>query len=132
MTGGFLRFNILNSGIQDQFPVPGDAGIPTIKNFRFSNIRLRDCPVLVDGTAVHPHKPLEGFTLENVSGTCAKGIALANVKDARIRNVNVTGLSGPLLSLDNVTGTGLEGAVTIPPPKVPDPIQTSATPYELK
>ena len=131
MTGGFLRFNILNSGIQDQVPVPGDEGIPTIKNFRFSNIRLKDCPVLVDGTAVHPHKPLEGFTLENVTGTCSKGIALANVKDARIRNINVTGLSGPLLSLDNVTGTGLEGAVTIPPPKVPDPIPTPATPYEL-
>jgi polygalacturonase len=28
--GGFLRFNILNSGIQDQAPVPGDEGIPTI------------------------------------------------------------------------------------------------------
>jgi polygalacturonase len=132
MTGGFLRFNILNSGIQDQVPVAGDEGIPTIKNFRFSNIRLKDCPVLVDGTAVHPHKPLEGFTLENVTGTCAKGIALANVKDARIRNVNVTGVSGPLLSLDNVTGTGLEGAVTIPPPKVPVPVPNPATPYELK
>jgi polygalacturonase len=132
MTGGFLRFNILNSGIQDQFPVAGDEGIPTIKNFRFSNIRLKDCPVLVDGAAVHPHKPLEGFTLENVTGTCAKGIALANVKDARIRNIHVTGLSGPLLSLDTVTGTGLEGAATIPPPKVPDPVPNPATPYELK
>ncbi len=26
MTGGFLRFNILASGIQDADPVPGDAG----------------------------------------------------------------------------------------------------------
>jgi hypothetical protein len=47
MKGGFLRCNILNSGIQDQVPVPGDEGIPTIKNFRFSNIRVKDCPILV-------------------------------------------------------------------------------------
>src|SRR5262249_43804704 len=46
--GGFLRFNILASGIQDQDPVPGDEGIPTIRNFRFTNVRVADCPVLVD------------------------------------------------------------------------------------
>jgi polygalacturonase len=79
MTGGFLRFNILNSGIQDESPVPGDEGIPTIANFRFSNIRVTDVPVLVDGAAIHPHKPLDGFTLSNVTGTCAKGIFLANI-----------------------------------------------------
>ena len=54
ITGGFLRFNILSSGIQDENPVPGDEGIPTLKNFRFSNIRVKDCPLLVDGTASIP------------------------------------------------------------------------------
>jgi hypothetical protein len=46
--GGFLRFNILSSGIQDQEPVPGDEGIPTIRNFRFSNVRVADCLILVE------------------------------------------------------------------------------------
>ncbi len=110
MAGGFLRFNILNSGIQDQNPVPGDEGIPTTRNFRFSNVRVKDCPVLVDGTAIHPNKPLDGFTLMNVSGNAAGGIKLANVKNALIRNIRVTGITGPLIGIHNVTGKGLEGA----------------------
>jgi polygalacturonase len=129
--GGFLRFNILNSGIQDQAPVPGDEGIPTIKNFRFSNVRVADCPLLVDGTGIHPHKPLEGFSLVNVTGTCAKGISLANIRKAEIRNIKVTGYSGPLLSISNVTGKGLEGATTIEPLKLPDPVPPPAKPYQL-
>ena len=129
--GGFLRFNILNSGIQDQDPVPGDEGIPTIRNFRFSNVRVADCPVLVDGTGIHPNKPLEGFTLTNVTGTCAKGIALANIWNADIRDVKVTGYAGPLLGIHNVTGRGLEGAATIDGPKVPDPVPTPGAAYRL-
>ena len=89
--------------------MPGDEGIPTIKNFRFTNIRVKDCPELVDGVGIHPRKPLEGFTLANVSGTCAKGISLANVKQAVIKDIKVTGFSGPLLSISNVTGVGLAG-----------------------
>ncbi len=130
-TGGFLRFNILNSGIQDEFPVPGDEGIPAIKNFRFSNVRVKDCPLLVDGTGIHPHKPLDGFLLANVSGTCARGIQLANVKNAEIRKVELSGLTGPLLGINNVTGKGLEGAVTIEAPKVPEPIAAPNPPYKL-
>ena len=34
--GGFLRVNLLNSGIQDPEPVPGDEGIPFAKNFSFA------------------------------------------------------------------------------------------------
>jgi polygalacturonase len=107
MAGGFLRLNILNSGIQDQDPVPGDEGIPTIKNYKFSNVRLTDCPLLVDGTAIHPNKPLDGFSLTNVTGTCAKGIMLANMKNAVIRDIKVTGVTGPLIGIHNVTGKGL-------------------------
>jgi hypothetical protein len=130
-TGGFLRFNILNSGLMSEDPVPGDEGIPTIKNFRFSNIHVTDVPILVDGTGIHPHKPLEGFTLENVTGTCAKGIFLANIKNAAIRKVEVSGFRGPFLSIANVTGTGLAGAITVDPPKLPDPIPTPTEPYKL-
>ena len=130
--GGFLRFNILNSGIQDQNPVPGVEGIPTVKNFRFSNVRVKDCPVLVDGTGIHPDKPLDGFSLVNVTGNCTKGISLANVKNAVIRDVKVTGVTGPLIGIHNVTGKGLQGAVQIDGPKVPDPIPAPAQPYVLR
>lgn len=131
-TGGFLRLNLLSSGIQDQYPVPGDEGIPTAANFRFSNIRVTDCPVLVDGIAIHPNKPLNGLSLINVTGTCAKGISLVNIKDAELRGVNVTGFTGPLLSIHNVTGRGLDGASTIEGPKVPEPIPAPTEPYRLR
>ena len=130
-TGGFLRFNILNSGLMGEDPIPGDEGIPTIKKFSFTNIKVDHVPTLVDGTGIHPHKPLEGFTLANVTGTCAKGIFLANIKDADIRDIKVTGFSGPLLNISNVTGKGLAGATTIDPPKLPNPIPTPSTPYKL-
>lgn len=128
---GFLRFNIFNSGKQDEFPVPGDEGIPTIRNFRFTNIRVTDVPVLVDGGSIHPSKPLDGFTLANVTGTCGKGITLANIKRAEIRDVKVTGFTGPLLSINNVTGDGLTGATTIDALKLPDPIPAPEKPYQL-
>jgi polygalacturonase len=129
--GGFLCLNILGSGIQDQAPVPGDEGIPTVKNFKFSNVRVKDCPVLVDGVRIHPNKPLDGFSLVNVTGTCAKGISLANVRKAEISNVKVTGLAGPLLGIHNVTGKGLDGAPAIDPPKLPDPV-TAGGVYQLR
>lgn len=131
---GFLRLNTLNSGKQDEFPVPGDEGIPTVRNFQFSNIRVTDVPVLVAGLEIHPRKPLVGFSLTNVTGTCAKGIELANVKNAVIRNVKVTGFGGPLLSIANVTGTGLAGAETIDAdklPKAPEPVAAPAVAYQL-
>lgn len=131
MEGGFLRFNLLGSGLQDQNPVPGDEGIPTVKNFHFSNVRVKDVPVLVEGTSVHPNKPLDGFSLVNVTGTCAKGISLANSKKVKLRDIHVTGFSGPLLSVSNVTGTGLEGAVTIDPPKLPEPVPVPTQPYKI-
>jgi polygalacturonase len=129
--GGFLRINILNSGIQDQDPVPGEEGIPTLRNFRFSNVRVQDCPVLVDATGIHPAKPLDGFLLADVTGTCAKGIALANIKDADIRRIRVSGYAGPFIGVHNVTGKGLSGAAAIDEPKVPPAVPNPVTPYKL-
>jgi hypothetical protein len=132
---GFLRLNNLNSGKQDEFPVPGDAGIPLFREFHFSNIRVTDLPMLVQATEIHPRKPLVGFSLTNVTGTCKAGIALANMKNVVIRDVKITGFDGPLLSISNVTGSGLAGAATIDPakmPKVPAPVPEPEKPYELK
>jgi polygalacturonase len=132
---GFLRLNNLNSGKQDEFPVPGDAGIPLFREFHFSNIRVTDLPALVQATEIHPRKPLVGFSLTNVTGTVKSGIMLANMKNVAIRNVKVTGFEGPLVSISNVTGTGLAGAAEIDPakmPKVPDAVPEPEKPYELK
>ncbi|MGI4871265.1 MAG: glycoside hydrolase family 28 protein [Janthinobacterium lividum] len=128
---GFLRFNLLGSGLQDQAPVPGEAGIPTVRNLHFSNVRVQNVPVLVEGTAVHPAKPLQGFTLTNVSGTCAQGIFLANVQQAKLHNLHLTGYQEPLLHLSNVSGSGLAGAASLTPPSVPPPVPEPAQPYKL-
>ncbi len=128
---GFLRFNILNSGKQDEFPIPGDKGIPTIRNFNFSNIRVTDVPVLIDGVGIHPDKPLEGLLLTNISGTCAKGIFLANIKHAVLRNIGVTGYTGALLNTYNVTGVGLAQAAPLEATKIPAPAPAPTKPYVL-
>ena len=78
-----------------------------------------------------PTSLLKAFPLTNVTGTCGKGITLANVKNAVLRNIKVTGFEGPLLSTYHVTGSGLTGAATLPPPKVSDPILPAATPFTL-
>ena len=130
--GGFLRCNALSSGLQDEAPVTGEEGIPALRNFTFSNIHVSACPVLADVTGVHSRKPLEGFALTNVTGNCAQGISLANVRNAELRDIHVTGYARPLLSVVNVTGTGLEGASALAPPKEPDLVSAPVTPFVLK
>jgi polygalacturonase len=132
MQAGFLRIDVLNSGIQDQFPVPGNEGIPSIGNIRFSDVRVTDVPALVQATAISPVKPLDGFSLTNITGTCKKGIFLANAKNVKFTGIHVTGFEGSLLNLYNVTGTGIAGAVKIDAPKVPDVIPAPETPYQLR
>lgn len=128
---GFLRLNILDSGKQDEMPVPGLDGIPTIRNFQFHNIRVTDMPVLVEAVNIHPSKPLDGFVLDNITGTCRKGISLANMKHVTLKGIAVTGYEGPLLSTVNVSGSGLQGATALTPAKTPDPI-TAKEQYVLR
>jgi polygalacturonase len=133
---GFLRINDEGSGKSDgDASVLGEAGIPVFRNFRFSNIRVNDVPDLVSATETNPRKPLDGLTLENITGTCRKGISLANMKNVRLSGIKVTGFEGPLLSIAEVTGTGLEGAAKLDVSKLakaPDPVAAPATPYVLK
>jgi hypothetical protein len=116
--GGFLRINLLNGGLQDADPVPGADGIPTAKNYRFNNIKV-NCGTLVDAGSISPEKPLEGLTLTNITGLCTKGITLAHVRGAELREINVIGLTGPLLNTSDVEGTGLGEAQA--PPDAPPP-----------
>jgi len=111
--GGFLRINTMNGGNTSTAddPVEGNIGIPLIKNIHASNIRVKNVANLVTAFQTNPKKPVEGLTLENISGECGKGIILVNVENAVLSEIKVTGYTGPLLATDNVTGTGLEGAV---------------------
>ena len=44
----------------------------------------------------------------NVTGTCKQGISLANMTNAVLRDIHVTGYAGPFLKQANVQGIGLE------------------------
>ncbi|HVT72558.1 MAG TPA: family 16 glycoside hydrolase [Lacunisphaera sp.] len=107
--GGFLRINLLNSGLQDDEPVPGAAGIPAARNFHFTNVKV-DCGTLVDAASIPGDKPLDGLELAHIAGTATRGIGLANMINVSLADIHVTGLEGPLVATRNVTGTGLEQA----------------------
>jgi hypothetical protein len=110
---GFLRINTLNGGnvstVDD--PVEGDIGIPLIRNISATNIRLKNVGNLVSAFQTNSKKPVDGLTLGNITGECAKGIILVNVDHAALSDITITGYTGALVATDNVTGTGLEGAV---------------------
>ena len=107
--GGFLRVNLLTSGIQDPEPVPGNEGIPSARNFKFADVKV-NCGTLVDAVSISPVKPVNGFSIASFTGTCKKGIALANIVSAELRDIHVTGYEGPFLTQTNVQGIGLEEA----------------------
>ena len=106
------------------------AGVPTVKNYSFRNVRVTDVPELVQATELGAEKPLEGLVLENISGTAVKGMYLANVKGLVVKNVSVKVSEGALLNTFQVTGKGLEGAVAMEAPKASPPVEAKA--YTLR
>jgi polygalacturonase len=107
--GSFLRINLVSAGNTNTAddPIEGLIGYPMGKNFVFSNVRVTNCPTLVDATKIAPEKPLDGLALANISGTCTNAISLANIIHAELKNIRVTGYRGSLLTQTNVLGTGL-------------------------
>ena len=110
--GSFLRINLVGAGNTNTAdePVEGPLGYPEGRNFKFSNVRVKG-GTLADISQIPAEKPLQGLMLENITGVCAKGITLQHVSNAILRDIQVTGASGPLLSTNGVNGTGLDLAV---------------------
>ena len=108
--GGFLKINLVSAGDLNTSddPVEGSAGIPAGSTFSFANVRVTNCTKLVDARDISPMKPLEGLSLENITGNCTNGISLANITHAELRDIHVTGYNGALLTQTNVQGSGLE------------------------
>ncbi|HSY18808.1 MAG TPA: glycosyl hydrolase family 28 protein [Candidatus Acidoferrales bacterium] len=107
--GGFLKINLTSAGNLNTAddPVEGKAGIPLGRNYVFRNVRVANCPRLVDAKDISPVKPLQGLTLTDISGTCTNGITLANITGVKLGNIKVSGYQGALLTSTNVQGTGL-------------------------
>ena len=105
----FIGIDLVDKGIQASDPVPGDLEKwARVRNISFKNIKVQDVARLIAATNVPAARPLDGFTLADISGTCGRGLTLANMTNVNLSAINVTGFTGPLISSQNVTGTGLD------------------------
>ncbi len=106
----FIGIDLIKKGIQATDPVPGDVEKwSRVQNFSFKKIRVQDVSELIAGTNIPAARPLDGLTLSDISGTCARAISLANVTNANFTKIRVTGYTGELVSASNVQGKGLDG-----------------------
>lgn len=108
--GGFLRINLISGGNTNTVddPIEGLIGYPEARNLNFSDIHLVNATVLVEGAQISPDKPVDGLTIANVSGSVAKGITLAHMRNVSLKNIRASGYAEPLLRITDVQGAGLD------------------------
>jgi len=105
--------DLLKKGIQATDPVPGDVEKwPRVHNLSFQHVRVENVADLLDGVNIPPARPVDGLTLADISGTCARAISIANMTNVNFSALHVTGFTGPLIQQENVTGTGLDASAT--------------------
>ena len=117
----FLGIDLLDKGIADAIGVPGNQGLTLCSNVSFDNVRVNGTGYVLNATYTSPERPVDHLTLTHITGTCQHGIVLANARNVTLGDIKLTGFAAPLLSTDNVTGSGLDGAVPIAPPRPPKP-----------
>jgi polygalacturonase len=102
-SGTFVGIDLVTKGIQATDPVPGEVEKwALVKNIRFNHVKVDNVQALVAGKNVPAERPINGFTLTGITGTCSKGITLSNVLNATLDGINVTGFSGALFTTNNV------------------------------
>lgn len=108
----FIGIDLIKKGIQASDPVPGETEKwSLVKNLSFKNIHVQDVAQIVDGTSIPSARPMDGFTLADITGSCTHGISLVNMTNVNLSGIHVTNYSGKLLALENVTGIGLNEPV---------------------
>ena len=106
----FIGIDLLKKGIQASDPVPGEAEKWTrLSRISFNHIQVNDVAELVAGKNVPAEQPVDGLTLTDITGTCDQGITLANMTNVKLAGIKVTGFHGPLVTVQNVKGRGLDG-----------------------
>ena len=122
----FVQFDQVKRGKQDEEPVRGMEGVPLFRNIRFENVKSSS-GVFAEATLTTPVKPIENLSFINITGTCRRGVSLANVRGVELKEIKLTGSDRPIVRIENVTGTGLEGAEQLPPSTRPAPQPLPAT-----
>ncbi len=108
----FLVIDLLTKGIPDEEPVTGPAGLTRARGLSFANIKV-NVQTLLDAHLLSPDQPLDGLSIAGVSGECRRAIHLANLRNASLRDIHVSGYNGPFLTQTNATGPGLD-KITVP------------------
>lgn len=107
----FVGIDLMHKGIQAADPVPGDtAQWARVQNISFRNIHVQNVTQLVAGTDIPPARPLDRFTLTDITGTCARAVSIANMTNVNFSHIRVTGFTGPLVAADNARGSGLDNS----------------------
>jgi len=107
--GTFLDINLVNKGIQASDPVPGPVDQwSALRQVGFHDVRVIGVRTLVSAQHIPAERPGDGLSLTDITGTCGRGITLANLTNVELADIHVSGFEGPLLTTTNVTGTGLE------------------------
>ena len=107
----FIGIDLLQKGIQATDPVPGDVEKwARVHNLTFKNVTVQEVAELVDGSNVPSARPVDGFTLTDILGTCTRAISIANMTHVAFSKIRVTGFAGPLVAAHNATGSGLDGS----------------------
>jgi hypothetical protein len=96
----FLVIDLLDKGIKDEEPVTGIAGWTAVRQIIFSQIKV-NVGTLLDAHLVSPDKPLNVLSISDVTGACRRAVNLANITEATLRDIRVTGYTGP--GLEKIT-----------------------------
>jgi polygalacturonase len=104
----FLGIELLDKGIQASDPVMGDPGQWTqLTNIRFEHIHVDNVSCLLSAQEIPSQRPVDGFTLADVQGTCDRALTMANMKNVSLSGIKLTHYRGPFLTGSHVEGTGL-------------------------
>jgi polygalacturonase len=90
----------------DQQGIEGAAGLTRTGGIRIERLKING-GTLMEAIG-HFEKPIDGFYLGDIQGTCNKGVRLTNARNVELKNIGVTGFEGPLLQITEVQGVGLE------------------------
>ncbi len=105
----FITIDLLTMGTATTDPVTVSPDKWTLlRNLNFKNIKVDGVQTLIAGDKVSPERPIQGFTLANITGTCQKGIILSNVTNANFSGISFTGFIGNMATLTNVSGIGID------------------------
>lgn len=107
--GTFLDINLLTKGIQASDPVPGPVDQwSAFQQVKFRHVTVIGVRTLVSAGNMPAARPGDGLSLTDITGTCGRGITLAHFTNVTLAGIQATGFEGPLLTVTDVTGTGLD------------------------